>query len=147
MPWTYGDAPATVPRDAVRMELGDINASDPTPLTDASIAYYLTQEGDNVLRAAARGAGVLASYYGRQTDYSMGGLSQSASQRAAYFKALATTLLRRAMEASGAEVFTGGLTISGKETLDEDTDAIQPNFRVGGDDFPSSNVDPRRDNT
>lgn len=138
MSWTYTDAPATVPRDAVRLELGDTSATDPLPITDAAVAYYLSEENDVVLMAAARAADSLAAYYARQTDYSMGSLSQSASQRREHFKTLAAQLRMKARTSQGAELFAGGLTISGKQTLDTDTAAIQPSFRVGIDDFPGN---------
>ena len=139
MAWTYSDDPANVPRDAVRLELGDVNASDPMPLTDAAIAFYLTEESDDVLRAAARAAEALAGYYGRQTDYSMGNLSQSASQRAASFRTLAATLRRKGLlSGSGAQVFAGGLVVADKATLAADSSATQPAFAIGQDDFPGT---------
>lgn len=136
MAWTFTDAPATVPRDEVRVLVGDTDATDPLPLSDAQIAYFLTENGDNARLAAAEAADLLAAYYARKADTSNGKLSVSASQRSVAFGKVAARLRNKA--GAAAEVFVGGLSISGKNTLAQDTDAVQPAFRVGMDDLPGS---------
>jgi hypothetical protein len=42
----------------------------------------------------------------------------------------------RARANSSAQIFAGGRTISGKESLAEDEDKVQPSFSVGQDDAP-----------
>lgn len=53
MAWTYTGNPGTVPRDAVRLHLGD-TVQAPTSLTDAEIDYLLDEaDGSTGLAAAA----------------------------------------------------------------------------------------------
>lgn len=141
MAWTYSDSPATVARDAVRALIGDTSSTDPQPVSDAEVAWFLSEAGDNEYLAAALAADKLAGYYARQADFSMGNVSVSASQRSAAFKDLAKRLRARAASSGGAEVFVGGLTISGKESLGEDSDAVQPTFKIGQDDLGTNDPD------
>jgi acyl-CoA reductase-like NAD-dependent aldehyde dehydrogenase len=143
MAWTYSDSPASGSgatsaqlRDAVRLAIGDTDSNDPQPVSDAEIAYFLTQTSSNVDAAALLAAEKLAAYYSRQADTSNGKLSVSASQRAAAFRKVAATLRQRS--GALAEMFVGGLTKSGKQALDSDTDATQPAFRIGMDDLPDT---------
>lgn len=133
--WTYSNDPANVPRDAVRSLLGDTDSADPQPLTDAEVAWLLTESGDSTYRAAAAGARKLAGYYSRQADIRNGALSVSSSQRAKAFRTLALELDAQAFSAGAASVFVGGISISANEALDEDSDAVQPAFRIGQDDY------------
>lgn len=136
--WTYTDSPSSVPRDAVRLLLGDTDPSKPLPLTDNAVAYALAQEGNDLNLAASRCAAQLSAHYSRQVDTSNGALSVSASQRAEAFRKLAATLRMKASRAGSTGVFAGGLTVSGKQALDEDTSAVQPQFRIGQDDLPNT---------
>lgn len=138
MAWTYTDTPATVPRDAVRLAIGDTDSADPQPVSDAEIAYFLTESNADVPAAAAMAADKLAAYYARQADTSNGSLSIGASARSAAFAKLAARIRARRGAASGASMFAGGLSISGKENLASDADAVQPFFRIGMDDLPGS---------
>lgn len=141
MAWTYTDAPATVPGDAVRVLLGDTDSADPQPVSDAEILWFLSECGSNAYLAAAMAAEKLAGYYARQADTSNGSLSVGASARSAAFGKLATRLRARAVQQGGAQVFVGGLTESGKDDLASDSDAVQPMFKRGQDDLPGTGED------
>jgi hypothetical protein len=127
-----------VPRDAVRSLIGDTDSADPQPLTDAEVAWLLTENGDSAYRAAAAAARKLAGYYSRQADIRNGALSVSSSQRAKAFRLLALELDAQSFAAGGASVFVGGISISANTALDEDEDAVQPSFRIGQDDYPGT---------
>jgi len=132
MTWTYGNDPANSTRDELRLLVGDTDTSDQL-LTDEEVAYYLAGNGDDALAAAPAACEGIAAHYSRQTDTVNQGLSVNASKRAAAYLTLANDLRDRA--SALGEVFCGGLTISGKDLLADDSDAIQPAFSVGMDDF------------
>ena len=75
---------------------------------------------------------MIASEFARQADTKNGALSVSASQRAKAYERRASLL--RSKVNREVEVFAGGLTVSGKDTLEESTTAVQPGFKVGQDD-------------
>jgi hypothetical protein len=135
MTWSYSAALAA-DKDRVRLLVGDTDASDPQ-LQDEELNYLIAQRGDVTL-AAADAARALVARYSRQVDTSNLSLSVSASKRAEAYRTLAEDLDAKALSLGGAEMFVGGLTISGKETLDSDTSAVQPSFSIGQDDLPGN---------
>lgn len=136
MTWTYSPALAA-DKDRVRFLTGDTNAAD-QQLQDEEITWLVSQRSD-VLLAAADACEGIAARYTRQADTTNSKLSVAASKRAAAYAALAKMLQQRALTLSGAQMFAGGLTISGKQVLDENTDAVQPAFSIGKDDEPGAN--------
>ena len=130
MAWTYGGDPANSTREAVRFWCGDTDTNDQL-LTDAEVDYILTLES-KVIQAAATACEMIASEFARQADTKNGALRVSASQRAKAYERRASLL--RSKVNREVEVFAGGLTVSGKDTLEESTTAVQPGFKVGQDD-------------
>lgn len=136
MAWSYNLASGNT-RDTVRLLIGDTDSADPQ-LQDEEIDYFVTEQVDARLAAAAC-CRALSAKFTRQVDTTNLSLSVSASQRAQAYRDLAQELTEQAASSGGgAEMFAGGLSIAGKEALDEDTDAVQPNFRVGQDDLPGA---------
>jgi hypothetical protein len=133
MAWTYSGDPAASARDEVRFLVGDTDTNDQL-LQDAEIAYTLSKY-PNPLMAAVRSCMALAAKFSRQADASAGPLSESSSQKAKAFFTLAGEL--RAQAGRLAKPVFGGVVQSENETLDQDTNAVQPSFRVGGFDHPS----------
>jgi len=134
MTWTYSNDPANNTRDELRLLVGDTNTSDQL-LSDEEIAYYLGLNGSDALASAPSACEGIAAKFSRQANTTNQGLSVAASERAKAYLALANELRDKAVTV--ADVFAGGLTISGKEALDQDSDAVQPSFRIGLDDNPS----------
>jgi hypothetical protein len=91
---TYTGNPATVPVDAVRLELGKTKSL--TLITDNEIEYNLARASGNTLLAAAYCAETIAGYYADMVDKSMGGSSVSLSQKAKNWRDKAEALLARA---------------------------------------------------
>lgn len=131
MAWTYSNDPANSTRDELRLFVGDTNSADEL-LSDEEVAYYLGRHSDNALAAAPEACEGIAAKYSRQANTSNQGLSVAASERAKAYLRLADELRDRSSMV--AEVFAGGLTISGKDSLADDSDAIQPAFKIGIDD-------------
>jgi hypothetical protein len=130
--WTYSGNPSSTTRDEVRFLTGDTDTNDQL-VTDEEIAYAVAKAPEPAL-AAARVCDAIAAKFARQADASAGDVSESASQKAAAYRTLATELRTQA-GALALPVF-GGITQAEKQTLDEDTGAVQPSFRIGQDDNP-----------
>ena len=101
--------------------------------------YFLSLYGNSPYPAAAAACDAISSKYARQADTTNGRLSVKASQRSEAYAKKAKELRRDTLLA--ADVFAGGLTITGKNDLADDTDAVQPAFSVGMDDYDSPVTD------
>lgn len=137
MTWTY-TAPTT-DRDKIRFLCGDTDTTDQL-VTDEEIAYVLTTR-TNLYLAAADVCEAVAAKYSRKADTSNGALSVSASQRSGQYATRAQELRARANSLGAPAFFAGGQTVSGKDDLSADSDAVQPAFRVGQDDLPGTAAD------
>lgn len=127
----YTDNPGNVPGDTVRFLVGDTDTADEL-LTDAAVAYLLSDQGGNVKRAAAKAAETLAARFAKHpSEKKVGPLMIMYGTRAvtitdAYMK-LAKLLWA---QASGGTVgpYAGGISVSDKMTNVEDTDRVRPAF-------------------
>lgn len=138
MAFTYTSDPENSKRDAVRLLTGDTISTDAL-LQDSEVDYFLSLYDDSPYPAAAAACDAISSKYARQADTTNGRLSVKASQRSEAYAKKAKELRRDSV--NGAEVFFGGMTISGKNDLDADTDAVQPAFSIGMDDYDSPITD------
>lgn len=150
MTYTYTD-PDTSYRDAIRLLLGDTDSTDPL-LTDEEIKAVAKREAGipivtvtpdvwgAALAAAAACAAVLASKFGGQTAFSLGAYGEQSQARSERFTALAKDLRARASRYAAPRAT--GLSIAANEVRDADTDALQPNFRLGQHDYPGTEDDP-----
>lgn len=123
MTWTFIND-FTSQRDKVRMEIGDITNTDQL-LSDEAIAYAGTVEGSD-LAVAARCCEWIAAALGRKVDITEGHLSLKLSQRCASYQMKAQLL--RARAATESDAFTGGISVSDKESTNDDTDRVAPAF-------------------
>ena len=130
MAFTYSGDPASSDKDFVRFLTGDTLSRDPL-LQDAEINALLAVTPD-VRLASADACEAIAAIFSRQADTSNLGQSRSRSSKSAQYLELAKRLRKRAW--TKAELFAGGLSVSGKRALAQDSDAIQPSFKVGQDD-------------
>lgn len=134
MAWTYSGDPTSSQKDEVRFLIGDTIASDPL-LQDAEVNYCLAQEPMSLL-AAALACVAISSLYSRLADSRIGDVQQSMSQKSKQYAELALELRRRA--AVSATPTFGGISHSVKDTLNQDTDLVQPDFARGMDDIPGA---------
>ncbi len=135
MAWTYSGDPAANDRDAVRFLVGDTDTTD-QQLNDAEIAYLNAQE-PNVYKAASQGAKTIAAKFARKADKEVGDLKIRWSQLQKSYLDLASELEERSISGVGT-AFLGGTNVGEKQTLDEDTDRVQPGFKR--DQFDSFRV-------
>jgi predicted alpha/beta hydrolase family esterase len=129
MVWSYSQDPSSSSKDTVRFYVGDTIEADPQ-ISDEEITFLITEEGDNLLRAAARGAEMIAAHYARQVDKSVGGLSLSAGRRQEKYERLAKQLWNRASRVGKGlpTAYAGGISITDKIVQIEDTDRVRPDF-------------------
>ncbi len=126
MSWSY-DTTLTADLDKVRFYIGDTNSDEPL-LSNEEIEFLVSSEG-SARAAAIAGAEMIASKFARFADSAVGDLSISYSQRHAQYLAVAARL-RRSLTLSVAPL-VGGISNSRKETVEDDTDRVEPAFTVG----------------
>jgi hypothetical protein len=137
MTWTYSGAPVAGTVDEVRFLVQDTDASDPL-LTDEEIQYVMDEFGTGV-SAAAQLARTLQAKFARFVDTTVGSVSESASQRAAQYQALAERLEQQ-LGYRATPTF-GGISQSVKDSLDADTGAAQVAFKRDQFSNPSAGGD------
>ena len=145
MTWTYAGAPGTATaderRDAVRLLLGDTD-TNAQQVTDEEIAFGLTQEADDVYRAAASMATALSGKYARMVDTAFEGVRSSYSQRSSQYRLLAVQLRNKAALSGGLGTpAAGGILISVIDAVHDDTDRVPSVFRRGQFRNPPYNTD------
>jgi hypothetical protein len=132
---SYGGDPAGNIRDAVRFYLGDTDNAN-LELTNLEVDYLLILE-PNSMRAAARGAEVLAAKYAKYADEKwVGPLRLRYTERSARFTALAKSLWRRAASSTVAP-YAGGISVTDKEMNEADSDRVVPAFAREMMEYPS----------
>jgi hypothetical protein len=123
--FTYSHNPASGPRDQVRFLIGDTDSSDPL-LYDGEIDWLNSQYG-SPMHAAIRACETIISKFSRQADESVGQVKITFSQRAkAYNTTLSMLRARLAMEDSA--IYAGGISVSDKQTQDQNSDRVRPDF-------------------
>lgn len=134
MTWTYSGNPADSDRDKVRFLVFDTDTNEQL-LSNEEIAWLLSEQ-TNVYLAAANAAEAIAAKFAKDITRSAVGLSANVGNRAQFYLELAEKLRNQVGTTNKrGEVFAGGLTISGKDSLDSDSDAIQPGFKIGEFDW------------
>jgi hypothetical protein len=106
--------------------VGDTDVDAPLIL-DEEIAYALGQEA-NARAAAARVARAIAAKFARKADKSVGDLKISFDQQYKHYIALAEELTRDAA-IYGAIPYAGGISESDKQSVEDDTDRVNPSFK------------------
>lgn len=131
--FTYGRNPGRSLRDAVRFFTGDVDRESAF-LDDDEIDFALT-DTPNPRMAAAVLLDELAARFSRKGDVTVGQVSKSFGDVADKLRQRARDLREEASRRTALPFF-GGLTISGKNNLDERTDDVQPHFRMKQFDNP-----------
>jgi len=114
MAWTFTDDPEHVPRDAVRVLCGDADENN-QKLSDNQIAFFISQNEDNNVAAAADAAEAIAAHYADMAAVHTGDLGENlTSKHDAYLKIAAR--LRARSEDDGPDdtdipaPFAGGVS-------------------------------------
>jgi hypothetical protein len=137
MTWSYTGDPSSSAKDEVRFLSGCTN-TDRQLVSDEEINYALSQYSEPNL-AAALVLRALAALFSRETDYREGDISVADSKQAKAFLDMANELDPSGITTNAAVLALpsfGGLSKTDKETLASDTDAVQPSFYRGMNDYP-----------
>lgn len=132
--FTYGGDPSKSSRDAVRFLIGD-TIEKFAMFKDKEIDWQIGQTPDSRI-AGAELLEVKARQLARIGDTRVGDVSRSFSKVAEQMLKVAKDLRKDALKR--ALPFFGGLSKSGKLTLAQDEDAVQPAFSLGMTDDPNA---------
>lgn len=131
MTWSFNPAlPSAL--DRVRLKIGDIDA-DYHEVEDETITAVLTEQAQDVLRAALVLAEALAAKYAKRVDRTVGAMSLSASDRFKHYQDLVARL-RAELTAGPAYArryglpYAGGISVADKEVAAGDSDRPEPAF-------------------
>ncbi len=142
MTWTYSGDPAATDRDAVRFMIGDTDSTD-EQLSDEEVAYAIAQEA-TLTHAAIYLARGLATKFARLVDMAIGDLKYSYSQRQGNYESLVERL-ETIRDESAASPYAGGISVSDKDTREEDSDRVDPIFKKGMFDRDATQLSDEKD--
>jgi len=141
MAWTYTNDPANVPRDAVRLLVGDTDTTD-QKITDEAIAFFLAQAGDDTYGAAALSARSIAAKFAVEVDTKFETVSSNSSQLSENYYALAKRLEQQSKKFGSAGLgipLAGGISNSDMQSVNQDTDRVMPKFNRDQFAWPNPN--------
>ena len=116
--------------------IGDTDTNE-QQLTDEEVNFWIDNSAGTMF-AAAHCAETLAAEYARRVDKSIGPAQLSVSQRQKHYHDLAAGLWAKAPSFIAIEPYVGGISVSDKETIEDDSDRVTPSFVIGWDDNPGS---------
>lgn len=128
MAWTYQDP--SIPRDAVRLEIGDTDSTDPQ-LSDEEITWLLSQNASNIYQAAMEACTILAARYARRANKTVGDLSIQAASISKQYTELRATIRESALRHSVPVPYAAGIRQSDADEDRDDDDMVRPQFGVG----------------
>jgi hypothetical protein len=137
MTWSYSGDPSTSTKDEVRFLSGNTDTNRQL-VSDEEVLYAISQYSNTRL-AAALVLRALAAKFSRETDYREGDIAVSDSKQAEAFRKMADELDPGGITTAAALLALpsfGGLSKAEKDTLDSNTDAVQPSFYRGMNDIP-----------
>lgn len=134
--WTY-DLGLTKAKDQIRLLIGDTESTDPL-LQDEEITFHANGQS-GLYRQAAACARAIAGTFSRRVDRSVGQLKLSSGQQAKAYHDLAQSLMRQAAR-QDAVPYAGGLSISDKEGVEDNTDRVKPAFTRETGDVPGTTL-------
>lgn len=127
MPLTYTySGPSSGDKDHVRFLIGDY--FDPWYLADEEITHVLSQEANVYMAAAACCTRILAMI-ARRPNKSVGGMTVNYESVTRQYRDIQKDLQKRGLAHQTVEA--GGISLSDKTVLDQDTDWPQPDFKRG----------------
>ena len=145
MTWSYDAEFLSDPKNQIRLLIGDTNPECGL-LQNEEISYFLSQR-PSFYGAAAECCRSLATRFSAQATMSAGDTKEMLSDISKAFAQRALAFETKAVVSGSGAPYAGGISVSDKETQDEDTDRVQPQFVLGADDnylpvAPSSDSPP-----
>lgn len=122
----YTGSPATVPRDAVRLLVGDTYA-DIELLIDAEYNYYLTKNASNINRTAVDAAWAITFKLARWTRERTGDIEVYGSEWAKNYRSALLEFVRNpGSSLNQAMPYAGGISKSVMKANDTNSDNVRP---------------------
>lgn len=122
----YTNSPATVPRDAVRLMVGD-TYSDIELLVDAEYNYYLTKNSNNISRTAIDAAWAITFKLARWTRERTGDIEVYGSEWARNYRSALLEFIRNPSSSiNQAMPYAGGISKEVMKANDLDSDNVRP---------------------
>lgn len=129
MTWSYDETEPT-DKDKVRGVIGDTNEQD--QLLSDEVINTTVVDRPSVRTAAIECIRRILAKLARDTDRNHAGINSLRSQKFQHYRELLEFLTQE--QNTELEVYVGGLSKSEKQTVRQDTDFPQHNFRIGRDD-------------
>lgn len=123
----------------VRLLIGDTNDQNQY-LKDEEIAFFINETPD-VYYAAHRSAMAISAKLSSGVDQKLGSTTEQLSQRVKHWNDLAVQLRRQAHVRSGVP-YAGGISKTDKQTVEEDSDRVEPAFSRDMQMRPETRPDP-----
>lgn len=128
MSFTWSGDPTHSLFEAVRHKIGD---TDPQSyyLEDEQIQYELTQEGDNVLLAAANCAEAIAGRFAKSTSWARGRVEVRPGETSDRYHKMADRFREEALGPlafDGSSAHAGGISVDRKTAVEADADRTEP---------------------
>lgn len=134
------DDDGVTPTSSVRFLVGD--SVEPYQLSDAEIAFALSQTGDSTYLAAAFCARALSAAYARRVDTRFESIETKYSQLRDSYERLARTLEAQAKKQGALGLpIAGGISRADVDLATQDADRVDPYFYDGMFENPPSQND------
>jgi hypothetical protein len=125
--WSYSFNPGSTPKDQVRFLIGDTDSTDPL-LQDEEIVWVLSKYNNSPINAAIRCCESVVGKFSRLANETVGQVRIEFKQKAeGYMKLL--TMLKTRLATEDATPYAGGISISDKITVNQNTDRVKPDFK------------------
>jgi hypothetical protein len=141
----YSGAPATVAADELKLLIGDLSTSSSGELLKSAECSYFIARFGTAKAAAPHAARAVAAMFADQVGKSVGDMRLDAQQKFEQYITLAASLERSA--SISAVPFAGGISVSQKRSVENDTDRVIPSFNVGLHDDPNLPSQSKRTST
>lgn len=136
MTWTFDDA-LTDMKDQVRILVGDTDETDQL-MQDEAITFFVTLENNRLYESAADVAEAIANKLARSVQKSVGSMSLAAQQRYEHYREMAASLRDKSELFLNASPYAGGISVADKQTQEQNTDRVEPDFTKKLFDLPST---------
>ena len=137
MAWSYSGDPDSSALDAIRILIGDTDTNDQL-LANEEVSWVNAQVSgsttstDALYTVAHRCMITIASKFSRLADQSVGDMRVDMFQKAENARLQAKELKILAQSEGGTPTpYSGGITVSDKETDQDNSNLIKPSFRQG----------------
>jgi len=137
MSWSFSDSLGSN-LDKVRLKLGDTDSTDQI-LQNETINALLTEHNNDIDLTAISCCRAIIAFYSRALNRGAVGLSADRGAIVQNYRELLSDLLRANRGNAGAR-YSGSFSRSRKETIEDDSDFIDPAGKVGEFDYPGTGV-------